>query len=67
MHSLMISSEVLPEVLVGVLLHLAHHEFLIQRAAVDADAHGLAVVARHFADGGELFVAALSVRRRCRD
>ncbi len=48
------------EVFVGVLLHFAHHEFLIQRAAVHADADGLAVVARHFADGGELFVAALA-------
>ena len=51
----------LAEVLVGVLLHLAHHQFLIERAAVHADAHGLAVVARDFADGGELLVAALAV------
>ncbi len=55
------------EVLVGVFLHLAHHEFLIQRAAVHADAHGLVVIARDFADGGKLLVAALAVRRRCRD
>ena len=51
----------LAEILVGVLLHLAHDQFLIERAAIHADAHGLAVVARHFADGGELFVAALAV------
>ena len=48
------------EVLVGVFLHLAHDQFLIERAAVDADAHGLVVVARDFADGGELLVAALA-------
>ncbi len=48
------------EVFVGVFLHLAHDQFLIQRAAVDADAHGLVVVARDFADGGKLFVAALA-------
>ena len=51
----------LAEILVRVLLHLAHDQFLIERAAVDADAHRLAVVARDFADGGELLVAALAV------
>ncbi len=45
---------------VGVLLHLAHDQLLIERAAVDADAHGLAVVAGDAADGGELLVAALA-------
>ena len=49
------------EVVVGIFLHFAHDEFLIQRAAVDADAHRLAVVARHLADRGKLFVAALAV------
>src|SRR4029077_14143157 len=48
------------QVLVGVLLHLLHDELLIQRAAVDADADGLAVVARDFANGGKLFVATLA-------
>ena len=33
---------------------------MIERAAVDADADGLAVVDRDLADGGELFVAALA-------
>ncbi len=47
------------EVLVGIFLHLAHDQLLIERAAVDADAHGLVVVTRDFADGGELLVAAL--------
>ena len=51
----------LAEVAVGVFLHLAHDQLLIERAAVDADAHGLAVVARDLADGGELLVAALAV------
>ena len=37
-----------------------HDQLLIQRAAIDADAHRLAVVARDFANGGELFVAALA-------
>src|SRR5690348_11829214 len=46
------------EVAVSVLLHLLHDELLIERAAVHADAHGLAVVDGDFADGGELFVAA---------
>ena len=49
-----------PEVAVGVFLHLAHHQLLIERAAVDADAHRLAVVDGDFADGGELFVAPLA-------
>ena len=51
------------EIAVGVFLHLLHDEFLIERAAVDADADGLAVVDGHFADGGELLVAA----RACAD
>ena len=34
---------------------------MIERAAIDADAHGLAVVARDLADGRELLVAALAV------
>ena len=45
---------------VGILLHLAHDQLLIEGAAVDADAHGLAVIAGDIADGGELFVAALA-------
>ncbi len=49
------------EVAVGILLHLAHDEFLIERAAIHADANRFAIVARDFADGGELFVAALAV------
>ena len=45
---------------VRVFLHLAHDQFLIERPAIDADAHGLAMVAGHSADGGELLVAALA-------
>ncbi len=45
------------EVAVSILLHFLHDELLIERAAVDADAHGLAIVDGDFADGGELFVA----------
>ena len=45
------------EVAVGVLLHLAHHQLLIERAAIDADAHRLAVVHGDFADRCELLVA----------
>ena len=67
MHSLMISSDVMPEIAVGVLLHLREDELLVERAAVDADAHGLAVVARDAADRRELLVAALARCRRCRD
>ena len=51
---------VLAEILIGVFLHLAHDQLLIERAAIHADAHGLSVVARHFANGGELFIAALA-------
>ncbi len=51
----------LAEVAVGVLLHLAHDQFLIERTAIHADADRLAVVARNFADRGELLVAALAV------
>ena len=43
--------------LVRVLLHLRHHQLLVQGAAVDADANRLAVVDRHLADGRELLVA----------
>src|SRR6266581_2446202 len=39
------------EILVRVLLHLAHDQLLIQRAAIHADPHGLAIVARDSADG----------------
>ena len=45
------------EIAVGVLLHLGDDELLIERAAVDADAHRLAVVDRHLADRRELLVA----------
>ena len=48
------------QILVRVLLHLVHDELLIQRAAIHADAHGFAVVARNFADRGKLFVAPLA-------
>ena len=47
------------EIPVGVLLHLAHYQLLIQRAAIHADAHRFAIVARDFADRGELFIATL--------
>ena len=60
MHSLMISSEVRPELAVGVLLHLRDDELLVERAAVDADAHRLVVIARDAADRRELLVAALA-------
>ena len=50
----------LAEVAVGVLLHLRHDQLLVEGAAVDADADGLAVVDRDLADGGELFVAPLA-------
>jgi len=33
---------------------------LIERAAIHADADGLSVIDRDFADGGKLFVAALA-------
>ena len=54
------SSDSLPEVAIGVLLHLRHHQLLVEGAAVDADAHRLAVVDRDLADGGELLVAPLA-------
>ena len=46
------------QVAVGVFLHLAHDQFLIERAAIHADADGLAVIDRDFADRRELLVAA---------
>ena len=49
------------QVAVGIFLHLAHDQLLIQRAAIHADAHRLVVIARHFADGCELLVAALAM------
>jgi hypothetical protein len=60
MQLLMISSESRPQIAVGIFLHFAHDQFLVERAAIDADAHGLAVVDGHLADGRELFVAACS-------
>ncbi len=50
----------LAEILVGVLLHFQHDQLLIERAAIDADAYRFAVVARDFANGGELFITALA-------
>ena len=50
----------LAEVAVGVLLHLRHDQLLVEGAAVDADAHGLAVFDGHLADGRELFITALA-------
>src|SRR5690348_339020 len=47
--------------MVRILLHLAHHELLIERAAVDANAHRLAVIARDFADRRKLLVATLTM------
>ena len=67
MHSLMMSSDVLPEIAIGVLLHLRDDQLLVQRAAVDADAHRLAVIDRDLADRRELLVAPACRCRRCRD
>ena len=53
----MISSDVLPEIAVGVLLHPRDDELLVERAAVDADADRLAVVDGDLADRRELLVA----------
>ena len=50
----------MPEVAVGVLLHLRDDELLVERAAVHADADRLAVVARDAADRRELLVAPLA-------
>ena len=50
----------LAEVLVGVLLHLGHDQLLIERAAVDADAHRLLILDRDRADHRELLVAPLA-------
>ena len=47
-----------PETAVGVLLHLRHDELLVERAAIDADAHRLVVIDGDLADRGELLVAA---------
>jgi hypothetical protein len=48
------------EIAVGILLHLAHDQLLIEGAAIDADAHGFCVVTSDSADGGELLVAAFA-------
>ena len=57
MHSLRISSEVRPSARSVFSCIFGDDELLVERAAVDADAHRLAVVARDLADGGELLVA----------
>ena len=43
----------------GVAIHQDREHLLIERAPVGADAHGLAVLDRHFDDGGELPVLLL--------
>ncbi len=48
----------LAQAAVGVLLHLCDDQLLVERAAVHADAHGLAMIPRDPADRGELLVAA---------
>src|SRR6185295_15100835 len=48
----------LAEVAIGVLLHLRDDKLLVERAAVDADPHRLAVVDGDLADRRELLVAA---------
>ena len=48
------------EVPVGVLLHLAHDEVLVERPAIDADAHRLPVADRGPADRRELLVTPLA-------
>ena len=48
------------QALVGVLLHAAHDQLLVEGAAVDADADRLALVAGDLADGRELLVAPLA-------
>ena len=50
----------LAQIAIGVLLHLRDDELLIERAAVDADAHRLAVIHRDLADRRELLVAPAS-------
>ena len=47
----------LAEIAVGVLLHPRHHQPLVERAAVDPDAHRLALLDGDPADGRELLVA----------
>jgi hypothetical protein len=44
------------QIAIGVLLHLVEHELLIERAAVDADAHRFVVVDRHLADSRKTLV-----------
>ena len=48
------------QALVGVLLHAAHDQLLVEGAAVDADADRLALIAGDLADGRELLVAPLA-------
>ncbi len=44
------------QIAVGIFLHLAHHQFLIERPAIDANAYRLAVVDGNVADRRELLV-----------
>jgi hypothetical protein len=48
------------QALIRVRLHVREHELLIQRSAVDADAHRFAVIARDLTDRRELLVAPAS-------
>src|SRR5260370_38027914 len=45
---------------VGFFCYLAHAKLLMERTAIDADAHGLAVIAGDATNRGELLVAALA-------
>jgi hypothetical protein len=50
----------LAEIPVSVLLHFLHDQFLVQGAAIDANANRFTVVASDFADRRKLFVTALT-------
>ena len=54
-------------VAIGVLLHLRHHQLLVEGAAVDADAHRLAVVRRRPCRSSRTARRAACRCRRCRD
>ena len=62
-----ISSEVAAEVAVGVLLHLRHHQVVVERAGVDADAHRFAVLARRRGRWSRTVRRAGLASRRCQD
>ena len=50
----------LAQILIRILLHLPHDQFLVERATVDTDAHRLVMIDGYLTEGREILVPALA-------